>query len=299
MREQAAQILGYTFINEELLREAMTHASIAGHRLQSNERMEFLGDAILGYVVCEYLFRHFPDLLEGELTKIKSAVVSRKSCAIVSQNMDLVQMLNLGKGMSSKKQLPPSVQAAVLESIIAAIYLDGGMVPVTAFILKHMVPFIDEYAGSSHQQNFKSVLQQYAQKHLPANPNYVLLDEKGPDHSKCFEVCVEIQGRRFSSSWGRSKKETEQQAALVALQELNLAQLDDEGNVSLGDLEKKPPADFLAAGVDATKADPSTRPSQAGDSDNCGPADQSVSAHRQRQGESQDASDDADDSDSK
>lgn len=246
MRNQALQILDYTFKNEELLREAMTHASIADHRLQSNERMEFLGDAILGYVVCEYLFCHFPDLLEGELTKIKSAVVSRKSCALVSQKLDLVQMLSLGKGMSGRKQLPPSVEAAVLESIIAAIYLDGGMEPASAFILKHMVPFIEEYAGSTHQQNFKSVLQQYAQKHLPANPSYVLLDEKGPDHSKCFEVCVEIQGRRFSSTWGRSKKETEQQAALVALQELNLAQLDDQGHVNMGNLEEAPPADFLA-----------------------------------------------------
>lgn len=252
MREQAAQLLGYTFKNEELLREAMTHASIAGHRLQSNERMEFLGDAILGYVVCEYLFRNFTDLLEGELTKIKSAVVSRKSCAIVSEQLGLVQMLNLGKGMSGKKELPPSVQAAVLESIIAAIYLDGGMEPAQAFILEHMVPFIDEYAGSPHQQNFKSVLQQYAQKHLPANPSYVLLDEKGPDHSKCFEVCVEIQGRRFSSSWGGSKKETEQQAALVALQELNLAQTDDQGQVIMADLDLPPAADFLEAGLDVS-----------------------------------------------
>lgn len=253
MLKQAAQILGYTFNNEELLREAMTHASSADHRLKSNERMEFLGDAILGYVVCEYLFRNFPELLEGELTKIKSAVVSRKSCALISQKLDLVQMLNLGKGMSGKKQVPPSVEAAVLESIIAAIYLDGGMEPASAFILEHTLPYIDEYAESTHQQNFKSVLQQYAQKHLPANPSYVLLDEKGPDHSKCFEVCVEIQGRRFSSTWGRSKKETEQQAALTALQELNLAQTDEAGQVNLGDLESAPPANFLAAGTPVSK----------------------------------------------
>jgi ribonuclease-3 len=240
MRDQAAKILGYTFRDERFLREALTHASIAGHRLESNERMEFLGDAILGYVVCEYLFRHFPELLEGELTKIKSTVVSRKSCAQISEKLNLAQMLNLGKGMSGKQQLPPSVSAAVLEAIIAAIYLDGGMEPAQKFILEHMTPFIVEAAESAHQQNFKSVLQQYAQKHMPANPGYVLLDEKGPDHSKCFEVCVEIEGRRFSSSWGKSKKEAEQQAALMALQELNLAVTDEHGRVRLLDAVDPP-----------------------------------------------------------
>ena len=118
-------------------------------------------------------------------------------------------------------------------AMIAALYLDGGIEPASRFILEHMKPFIEEAAGSTHQQNFKSVLQQHAQKHMPANPSYVLLDEKGPDHSKCFEVCVEIDGRRFSSSWGKSKKEAEQQAALMALQELELAVVDEKGGVTL------------------------------------------------------------------
>lgn len=240
MHEQAFSLLGYAFKDTRYLREAMTHASIAGNRLESNERMEFLGDAILGYVVCEYLFLHFPELLEGELTKIKSAVVSRKSCAEISEKLNLVQMLSLGKGMCGKQQLPSSVSAAVLEAIIAAIYLDGGIEPARKFILEHMTPFIEEAAESAHQQNFKSVLQQYAQKHMPANPGYVLLDEKGPDHSKCFEVCVEIEGRRFSSSWGKSKKEAEQQAALMALQELNLAVIDERGRVRLLDPPSTP-----------------------------------------------------------
>lgn len=240
MLDQAADILHYTFKNEELLREALTHASIAGNRLESNERMEFLGDAILGYVVCEELFKLFPDLLEGELTKIKSAVVSRRCCAVISQKINLVQMLNLGKGMSVQRHIPSSIQAAVLEAVIAAIYLDGGIEPARVFILEHMRPFIMEYAGSAHQQNFKSVLQQYAQKHLPVNPGYVLLDVKGPDHSKCFEVCVEIKGRRFESAWGRSKKEAEQHAALAALRELEMAQISENGLIALGDLDVPP-----------------------------------------------------------
>jgi ribonuclease-3 len=231
MVEKAAEVLGYRFKDASLLREALTHASVANDRLQSNERMEFLGDAILGFVVCEYLYNNFADLLEGDLTKIKSAVVSRRVCAMISEDTDMAGMLDLGKGMAGRSGLPSSVAAAVLESLIAAIYLDGGMEQARAFILKHMVPFIEEAAESAHQHNFKSVLQQHAQKHLPTNPSYVLLDEKGPDHCKCFEVCVEIDGRRCGSAWANSKKEAEQNAALNALLELGLAKTGDNGRV--------------------------------------------------------------------
>jgi len=232
---RAAQLLGYQFKNLDLLTEAITHASGADHRLRSNERMEFLGDAILGYVVCEHLFKQHPDLMEGELTKIKSAVVSRRVCALVSKQINLTSLLTLGKGMATKAGLPASVTAAVLEAIIAAIYLDGGMTEARAFILKHMLPHMDDAAASAHQHNFKSVLQQYAQRHMPIHPSYVVLDEKGPDHSKCFEVCVEIDGRRFPSTWANSKKEAEQNAALLALTELGLAAVDDTGRVQMTD----------------------------------------------------------------
>lgn len=233
MVEKAAEVLGYRFKDASLLREALTHASVANDRLQSNERMEFLGDAILGFVVCEYLYSHYPELLEGDLTKIKSAVVSRRVCAMISEETDMAGMLDLGKGMAGRSGLPSSVAAAVLESLIAAIYLDGGMEQARGFILKHMVPFIEEAAESAHQHNFKSVLQQHAQKYLPSNPTYVLLDEKGPDHCKCFEVCVEVDGRRSASAWANSKKEAEQNAALNALLELGLAKTGDNGRVVL------------------------------------------------------------------
>lgn len=235
MLERAFQVMGYVFKDERILAEAMTHASSAEHRLHSNERMEFLGDAVLGYVVCDHLYRNYTDLLEGDLTKIKSAVVSRRTCAIVSESLDLASMLTVGKGMSGRKDLPPSVQAGVFESVIAAIYLDGGMEAAREFILRHMSSAIDEAARSAHQHNFKSVLQHFAQKYLPGNPIYVLLDEKGPDHSKCFEVCVEIGGNRYESAWARSKKEAEQQAALRALCGLELATIDAEGIIHLTD----------------------------------------------------------------
>jgi len=231
MSGNISDILGYDFQDENLIAEALTHASSADDRLQSNERMEFLGDAVLGYVVCSYIYRNFSDLMEGELTKIKSAVVSRKTCALISQQLGLGEMLDLGKGMSGRPALPDSVWAAVFESVIAAIYLDGGMKPAERFILEHVRPVIDEMAECSHQDNFKSVLQHYAQRHLPSNPAYVLLDEKGPDHAKAFEVCVDINSRRFPSAWAMSKKQAEQDAALLTLRELGLVHVDDNGAV--------------------------------------------------------------------
>lgn len=234
--QEAAEVLGYTFKDEAILSAALTHASVAGTRLESNERMEFLGDAILGYVVSVYLFEKFPTYLEGELTKIKSAVVSRRACARISESLGLVSMLNLGKGMNIRHNLPSSVAAAVFESIVAAIYLDGGIRPARKFILAHMKPLIAEAAASTHQENYKSALQHHAQKHLPCNPTYIILDEKGPDHSKAFHVCVEIDGRRFSPAWANSKKEAEQNAALIALRELNAAEDDENGTVVIRDL---------------------------------------------------------------
>jgi ribonuclease-3 len=224
MIEQAAEILGYTFKDETILKEALTHASCADSRVNSNERMEFLGDAILGFVVCEYLYQHFPELLEGDLTKIKSAVVSRRVCAKISKSIELEKMLNLGKGMSGRPALPSSVAAAVFESIIAGIYLDGGIRSAKAFVTRMVKPYIHEAAESAHQQNFKSVLQQIAQRHLPTNPQYVLVDEKGPDHAKAFEVAVQIDSMSFPSAWANSKKQAEQQAALNALCELGITE---------------------------------------------------------------------------
>lgn len=254
MIEQAAEVLGYTFKNRSLLDEALTHASSAGSRLESNERMEFLGDAILGCVVCEYLYHEFPDLLEGDMTKIKSAVVSRRVCAKISKAIDLAGMLNLGKGMSGRPGLPSSVAAAVLESIIAAIYIDGGLEPARDFILRQLKPYIHEAAESAHQQNFKSVLQQIAQKVLPGNPMYKLVDAKGPDHAKKFEVCVELCGRRFGSAWADSKKEAEQRAALIALVELKLASLGGDGEtVVLNELIE--PEGLIALVTDVAEPD--------------------------------------------
>jgi ribonuclease-3 len=221
-RERAEKILGYTFKNPDLLKEGLTHASIANNRLQSNERMEFLGDAVLDLIICEALYQKFPQYLEGDLTKIKSAVVSRRTCAEVSVETGLVDLLIIGKGISSRDAMPSSLAAAVYESIVAAIYLDGGFEVVKQYVIRTMTGKMNEISNTIHQQNYKAVLQQHAQKILGATPIYELLDEKGPDHSKCFEVCVAVDGRRFTSAWGPNKKMAEQKAALLALEELGV-----------------------------------------------------------------------------
>src|SRR5439155_15737138 len=119
--------------------------------------MEFLGDAVLDLIVCEALYKKFPELLEGDLTKIKSAVVSRRTCAEVSIETGLIDLLIIGKGISSREQMPPSLAAAVYESIVASIYLDGGFDAVKDYVLRTMNPKIDAISSNSHQQNYKAV----------------------------------------------------------------------------------------------------------------------------------------------
>jgi ribonuclease-3 len=219
----AQEIAGHRFNTPDLLVAAFTHASLADNRLASNERLEFLGDAVLGMVICEELYQRYPDLLEGELTKIKSVVVSRKVCTEIADAIGLSRLLQLGKGMIEHNVIPASVRAGVFEAFVAALYLDGGLEVARTFILERMDDFIQQAAESDNKRNYKSFLQQHVQKHMDTTPRYEALDEKGPDHSKCFEVAVVINSRRFPSAWAPSKKEAEQRAALLALQELNLA----------------------------------------------------------------------------
>lgn len=212
--------LGYRFADRGLLQAALTHASSAQHRLASNERLEFLGDAILGAVVCELLFQQFPEYQEGDLTKLKSVVVSRKTCAKVCRSLGLEEYLILGKGVTAQQHVPVSLLANAFESLIAAIYLDGGQAAVRGFVERALSSEIVAEAAAGTHGNFKSVLQQLAQRELGGTPVYLLLDEKGPDHSKCFQMSAQIGATRFTPAWGRNKKEAEQRAAWNALCEL-------------------------------------------------------------------------------
>jgi ribonuclease-3 len=226
MEEQARlrleRILDYKFRDEKLLDRVLTHASAVDNRLLSNERLEFLGDSVLALVVCQALFETFPNYLEGDLTKIKSMLVSRGTCARVSRKLGLHKFLKIGKGMISNKALSGSLAAGVFETIIGGIYLDGGFEAARTFIMKVMGDKIEQADAEHSQGNFKSLLQQYAQEHLNATPSYILLDEKGPDHNKCFELEVSISNQHFHSAWGNNKKEAEQKAAFNALVELGV-----------------------------------------------------------------------------
>ncbi|MBI1311239.1 ribonuclease III [bacterium] len=218
------QALGHSFQNRQLLEHALTHASVARTRLESNERLEFLGDAIMGVVVCEFLFHSFPEYSEGELTRIKSAVVSRHTCTKLSNKLGLGQFLLLGKGLAMHERIPGSVLAAVFESIVAGIFLDGGWAAAEKFVLEMLGDEIARIAKTSHGQNFKSQLQQVAQKEFGETPQYKVLDEKGPDHSKCFEIAAAIGTKMYPSAWGPSKKEAEQSAAKNAIDAIEVAE---------------------------------------------------------------------------
>lgn len=214
------QVLQYRFNDRELLERCLTHSSVAVHRLDSNERLEFLGDSVLGTVVCEMLFHRFPEEPEGEMTRLKSALVSRRTCAHISHRLDLESCLLLGKGLTSKDRIPPSILAAAFEAVVAGVYLDGGLESARTFIERVIAPELDDIVERDRMKNFKSALQQLAQKASNQTPVYRLLDEKGPDHSKCFKVCAVIGPQLYPAAWGMNKKQAEQRAASNALAQL-------------------------------------------------------------------------------
>ncbi len=223
---QIEELLDYHFKNRALLVESLAHSSQAPSRIKSNERLEFLGDSVLALVICQTLYTRFPHYLEGDLTKIKSMLVSRKICAKVAASMALQDFTLVGKGIDKTRALSGSIAAGTLEAIIAAVYLDGGFAAAERFILKTFGDMIDKADAQQHQENFKSMLQQHAQQTENETPTYELLDEKGPDHNKCFEICVVLGDRRFESAWGVTKKDAEQKAAMNALLKIGLLEED-------------------------------------------------------------------------
>lgn len=222
LAKQLEEKFQYRFSSRAILKKALTHSSSSSKKVDSNERLEFLGDSILGLVICQALYERFPDYLEGDLTKIKSKLVSRKTCSLIAGMLDLDSVLVIGAGMQKSRALKGSVAAATLEAVIAAIYLDGGFEPAKEFILRFFGPLINQANAAEHQENYKSLLQQYAQQNLNRQVSYEILDEKGPDHNKCFESAVVIDRKRYPSAWGTTKKEAQQNAAYNVLIELGV-----------------------------------------------------------------------------
>jgi len=211
------EAIGYHFGNPAWLEKALTHSSNRSEMGLSNERMEFLGDAILGMIISEYLFRKYRQYTEGELTAVKSLVVSRRTLARRSRALRLDTFLSVGRGMSKARRLPNSVVANVFEALVAAIYLDRGMAAARAFVLRNLEDEILEDERTKLHRNFKSVLQQLVQRKRGSTPAYRVLEESGPDHAKSFRVVTLIDGKEYGTGWGRNKKDAEQHAARETL----------------------------------------------------------------------------------
>ena len=198
--------IGYAFHDPALLRAALTHTSGANTRQASNERLEFLGDSVLGLITCELLYARFPTYQEGELTKVKSAVVSRRTCAEFSRELNLADFLILGKGVGTYGELPSNILADVYEALVAAVFLDGGYDAAKTFVLPHLEVEVERSAADAVANNAKSKLQQVVQREYADTPRYLILDEQGPDHNKCFKMAAECAGHRFAPASGRRER---------------------------------------------------------------------------------------------
>lgn len=215
--------IGYRFKNITLLQNALTHSSYANERwhdgLMSNERLEFLGDSILGMVVADYLYRNFPQRPEGELTKMRADMVCETSLAEVARKVNLGEHLLLGHGEEQGGgRERASILADATESVIAACYLDGGMDAAKAFIETFILCNVP--TGRLHNKDHKTALQELIQQKKNQTLTYTLVGERGPDHDKEFSVEVCLNGRPIGTGIGSSKKRAEQDAARVALEKL-------------------------------------------------------------------------------
>ena len=214
------QKIGYTFKNKELLFRAMSHSSYANEaRLPggSNERLEFLGDAVLSIVVSEHIFRDYTHLPEGELTKLRASLVCERSLCEFAKEISLGSFIMLGKGeqMTGGRERP-SILADAFEALIAAIFLDGGMAEASKFVLR----FVDRELAAHNQGvfiDYKTTLQEIIQKNPEERVEYILVGEDGPDHNKQFTVEVRLNNNCIGRGTARSKKNAEQQAAKEAL----------------------------------------------------------------------------------
>ncbi len=217
------QVLGYTFFDKKLIKTALTHSSSTSDKRLDNERLEFFGDAVLDLIIREFLFHNYPNHQEGDLTEAKSAVVCRASLAKAAKKMDLKAFLFLGRGIGRKRAVPDSLLADAYEAIVAAIYLDGGYQPVKNFVLMTLKDEIPKAIEKANSTNYKSTLQKLLQQQKRPLPTYRVLGSSGPEHSRVFDVAVIIDGEEMGRGTGSSKKSAEQEAARLALENMDTA----------------------------------------------------------------------------
>ncbi len=213
--------LNYTFRDSALFQTALTHSSYANeHRCRSNERLEFVGDSVLGMVTAECLFRRFPDMPEGRMTKLRAELVCEQSLGEVAEKLELGRCLRLGRGEEvSGGRERISILADCVEAVIAALYLDGGMEPAKTFIDANILSKLSD-ENCLLIRDYKTELQELIQQKPGHILTYELTGESGPDHMKRFNVSVVMDGETLGSGEGRTKKEAEQMAAKAALESM-------------------------------------------------------------------------------
>ena len=220
--EELERNIGYTFSSKELLKKALTHTSYAyEHGVESNEKLEFLGDSILEFISSTYLFKNYSHLKEGEMTKVRATVVCEKSLYKVAKMHNFSDFLYLGKSeRQSGGEDRPAILADSVEAVIAAIYLDGGIEQAQKFIVENLKNEIDLASKNVGQKDYKTVLQEKLQQHGEVEIKYTILREIGPDHDKTFEAQVECNRKKLAIGIGKSKKQAEMEAARKALENL-------------------------------------------------------------------------------
>ena len=214
--------IGYTFKQKELLKKALTHTSYAYEKkVESNEKLEFLGDSILEFISSKYLYQNYPNLKEGEMTKVRATVVCEKSLHKIAQKHNFSDFLYLGKSEQvTGGKNRPAILADSVEAIIAAMYLDGGLDKAEKFIIENLKDEIEIATKHVGDKDYKTVLQEKLQEHGDVKIEYEITKEIGPDHNKSFEAQVSLNGKVLAKGKGKSKKEAHMQAAKKALEDL-------------------------------------------------------------------------------
>lgn len=220
--EKMQKNIQYKFKNLELLKTALTHTSYAyDHNIESNEKLEFLGDSILEFVSSEYLYKNYIQLKEGEMTKVRATVVCEKSLYKVAKMHNFSDFLYLGKSeKASNHEVRPAIMADSVEAVIAAMFLDGGLEPAKKFIIENLKDEIEIASKHVGQKDYKTVLQEKLQIHGDVEIKYTILKEMGPDHDKTFEAQVECNNKKLAIGVGKSKKQAEMEAARKALENI-------------------------------------------------------------------------------
>ncbi len=215
--------IGYTFKDKELLKKALRHTSYANERnLESNEKLEFLGDSILEFLSSKYIYNNYKYLTEGEMTKVRATVVCGRSLSKVAKLHNFSDFLYLGKSeQKANGENRPAILEDSVEAMIAAIYLDGGLEEAEKFIVENLKEEIREATKHVGDKDYKTVLQEKLQENGDVKIEYKTIGESGPDHDKSFIVEVEVNGKFLAKGKGKSKKEAQMRAAKLALENLN------------------------------------------------------------------------------